>query len=525
MNFHDRRLSGSTMAPRSLVTSVIGPAGVTGVFGVFPLLAALALGGLGCTRPTHTDHAPAQNGPMVATEASSQVAAPPPPVGTYVAPLVAPVVVPGVQDVAGLAERLKPTVVNIATTGTMRVGEGSPFGGMLPFGHPVERKTRSQGTGFIVDPAGYIVTNVHVIQGAEDIRVRLADDREFAAKVVGKDPKMDLALIKLEGASGLSAAVLGDSDALRVGDSVLAIGNPFGLGHTVTLGITSAKDRSIGAGPYDAFIQTDASINPGNSGGALFNLRGEVVGIPTMIRAGAQGIGFAVPVNALRDILPQLRDKGVVSRGKLGVHIQPLTADLAKGLGLERPRGALIAAVEPGGSGARAGILSGDVITAVDGQEVPHSDDLPRLVARHTPGSKIKLTVMRAGAKREVDATLDSLMTEVDEEDQGPPNRPTPPGAAPASSGKMGVTFDNGSTSGGAKVRSVAPDSPAAGQLAPGDTIVELDRQPIRSTEDLAKKIESMAPGRVVLLKVKRGADAVRFVALTLGGALPGARP
>jgi serine protease Do len=420
-------------------------------------------------------------------------------------------------DVAGLAERLKPTVVNIATVGAAR--ESGPFGGM-PFGHPEARKSRSQGTGFIVDPAGYVVTNVHVIAGAEDIRVRLADDREFSAKVVGRDPKMDLALIKLEGASGLSAAVLGDSDGLRVGDSVLAIGNPFGLGHTVTLGITSAKDRSIGAGPYDAFIQTDASINPGNSGGALFNLKGEVVGIPTMIRAGAQGIGFAVPVNALRDILPQLRDKGVVSRGKLGVRIQPLTPELAKGLGLERPRGALIAAVEPGGSGARAGLTSGDVITAVDGQEVPRSDDLPRLVARHTPGSKIKLAYVRAGAKKELDATLDSLAAEADDDDETPNQRPAP-ASPPPSSGKMGVTFDNGSTSGGAKVRAVAPDSAAAGQLAPGDLIVEIDRQPVRSTEELAKKIDPMAPGRVILLKVKRGAENVRFVAITLGAPAP----
>ena len=422
------------------------------------------------------------------------------------------------MDVAGLAERLKPTVVNISTTSTMR-GEAGPFGGMLPFGHPSpDRKTRSQGTGFIVDPAGFIVTNVHVIQGAEEIRVRLSDDREFAAKVVGKDPKMDLALIKLEGASGLSAAVLGDSDRLRVGDSVLAIGNPFGLGHTVTLGITSAKDRSIGAGPYDAFIQTDASINPGNSGGPLFNLKGEVVGIPTMIRAGAQGIGFAVPVNALRDILPQLRDKGVVSRGKLGVRIQSLTSDLAKGLGLERARGALIAAVEPGGSGARAGLASGDVITAVEGQEVPRSDDLPRLVARHTPGTKIKLVYVRAGQTKELDATLDSLAAETDEEDDAPPNRTPAFAPSPPQTGKLGVTFDNGGSAGGAKVRAVTPDAAAAGQLAPGDVIVELDRQPVRSTEELSKKIDAMANGRVVLLKVKRGPDAVRFVAITLGG-------
>lgn len=483
----------------------------------YPLLAVLAVSGAAACTKHSPAHPPGQGGPDGAL--SSQVAAPPPPVGTYVAPLVAPVAVPGGMDVAGLAERLKPTVVNIATAGTVR-GEAGPFGGMMPFGHPQERKSRSQGTGFIVDPAGFVVTNVHVIQGAEEIRVRLADDREFSAKVVGRDPKMDLALIKLEGASGLSAAVLGDSDGLRVGDSVLAIGNPFGLGHTVTLGITSAKDRSIGAGPYDAFIQTDASINPGNSGGALFNLKGEVVGIPTMIRAGAQGIGFAVPVNALRDILPQLRDKGVVSRGKLGVRIQPLTSELAKGLGLERARGALIAAVEPGGSGARAGLVSGDVITAVDGQEVPRSDDLPRLVARHTPGSKIKLAYVRAGAKKELDATLDSLAPEAEDEDEGPPPRPAPPPASPTAN-KLGVLFDGTGSAIGARVKAVAPDSASAGQLAPGDLIVELDRQPIKSSDELAKKVETMAPGRVVLLKVRRGPESVRFVAVTLAAGAP----
>jgi len=482
-----------------------------------PLLAILAVSGaVACTKPSPS-RPPVQSGPD--SSASAQAATAPSPGGSYVAPLVAPVSIPGMMDVAGLAERLKPTVVNIATSGTIRT-EAGPFGGMVPFGHPQERKSRSQGTGFIVDPAGFVVTNVHVIQGAEEIRVRLSDDREFSAKVVGRDPKMDLALIKLEGANGLSAAVLGDSDGLRVGDSVLAIGNPFGLGHTVTLGITSAKDRSIGAGPYDAFIQTDASINPGNSGGALFNLKGEVVGIPTMIRAGAQGIGFAVPVNALRDILPQLRDKGVVSRGKLGVRIQPLTTELAKGLGLERARGALIAAVEPGGSGARAGLVSGDVITAVDGQEVPRSDDLPRLVARHTPGSKIKLSYVRAGTRKELDATLDSLVQEVDEDDESPSPRPTPPPATPTT-GKLGVLFEGtgsgGGNGAGAKVRAVAPNSASAGQLAPGDLIVELDRQPVKSGEELAKKVDAMATGRVVLLKVRRGPESVRFVAVTLG--------
>jgi serine protease Do len=282
----------------------------------------------GCHRP------PAPPAAAGAEPAAAQPAPPPPTSsGDYVPPLIAPVAMAGVADVAALVERLRPTVVNITTTQIAHdPHQGVPFF-MRPGPGGGDRRAKSLGSGFIVDPRGFVVTNAHVVAGAEDIQVRLNDDREFPATVVGKDPKLDLALLRIDGATNLSATVLGDSDGLRVGEWVLAIGNPFGLGHTVTLGITSAKDRSIGAGPYDAFIQTDASINPGNSGGPLFNLRGEVVGIPTAIRQGAQGIGFAVPVNALKDVLPQLRDKGAVTRGKLGVRIQHVTGDLAKGFG------------------------------------------------------------------------------------------------------------------------------------------------------------------------------------------------
>ncbi len=275
------------------------------------LLGAAALGAC-APRQVAPPVAPAASAPPQGPTAEAPVT--PPPVSTFVSPLVNPVSVQApVTDIAGLVERLRPTVVNITTSHVSRSDPHEGIGGMFPFRQGPERRSKSLGTGFIVDPAGFIVTNAHVVAGADDIQVKLSDEREFPAKLIGKDTKLDLALLKLENAGGLSAAVMGDSEQVRVGDWVVAIGNPFGLGHTVTLGIASALGRSIGAGPYDAFIQTDASINPGNSGGALFNLKGEVVGIPTAIRQGAQGIGFAVPVNALKEVLPQLRDKGSVA--------------------------------------------------------------------------------------------------------------------------------------------------------------------------------------------------------------------
>jgi serine protease Do len=448
-------------------------------------------------------------------KADPVVAPAPPPAGTYVAPLVAPVQVAGPMDVASLVERLRPTVVSITTTAAMKhsrveMPEGMPPMPSDPFHGGRMPKATSLGTGFIVDPAGFVVTNAHVVQGADDVKVRLSDDRELVAKVVGKDTKLDLALLKLENPSNLSAAVLGDSDPLRAGDWVIAIGNPFGLGHTVTLGIVSAKDRTIGAGPYDAFIQTDASINPGNSGGALFNLRGEVVGIPTAIRPGAQGIGFAVPVNALKDVLPQLRDRGTVARGKLGVRIQHVTEDLAKSFGLDRPRGALVSNVEGGSAGARAGLVAGDVITQVDGADVLKSEDLPRMVARHRPGSSVKLSVLRAGKTLQVDATLDALAERDDDDEEAAP----PANKVPATKGKLGVLLEDGA-GGGARVRAMAPDSAAAGHLAPGDVILEINRQAVKTAEEAAKKMEALKSGDVLLMRVKRGTDQ-RFVALKI---------
>ncbi len=393
----------------------------------------------------------AQSAPPVIRPAVEQVSAPAgtpqaaqlPPIATTSLP---PVPVPATFDVANLAEQVRPMVVNITTTQkvAMRGMDGmngmDPFefffggrgqGGQGPQGQgpgmspPRSMKRQALGTGVIIDPSGYVITNEHVIHDADDVRIHLADDRELKAEVVGRDPKLDIALLKVKSANPLPAAPLGVSDILRVGEHVLAVGNPFGLGHTVTLGIVSAKARTIGAGPYDDFIQTDASINPGNSGGPLFNWRGEVVGINTAIRAGANGIGFAIPIDEVKDVLGQLREKGHVERGRLGLGFQPVTADLADAMGLDGVHGALVSQVEPGGAAARAGIQARDVIVAVNGTAISHAEELPRRVARNQPGSVIDLTIVRDKQRRDVKATLDVI-----------PDDPTPvsahPGVGPA---------------------------------------------------------------------------------------------
>ena len=237
-------------------------------------------------------------------------------------------------------------------------------------------KQQSLGSGFIVDKEGYILTNNHVVEGADDIRVTLLDGRSYDAEVKGRDPKTDIALIRIKPENGLPVATLGDSDALLVGEWVVAIGNPFGFGHTVTAGVVSAKDRTIGAGPYDAFIQTDASINPGNSGGPLFNARGEVVGINSAIVSSGQGIGFAIPINMARSIMEQLREKGSVTRGWLGVQIQALTPELRESLSLSAEGGALVAGVIKGDPAEKAGLKAGDVVVEFDGRRVRSDRDL-----------------------------------------------------------------------------------------------------------------------------------------------------
>jgi serine protease Do len=320
---------------------------------------------------------------------------------------------PGAGDIASLVDRVKPSVVNITSTENVDLLHEWPFGGLWPIppGESAEGQLKRDalGSGFIVDSTGYVVTNAHVVENAARVRVRLDDEREFDATVRGRDERLDLAVLRLVGAKDLKPVILGSSDSLRVGNFVIAIGNPFGLGHTVTTGIVSAKSRDIGAGPYDDFIQTDASINPGNSGGPLFNLRGEVVGINTAMAASAQGIGFAIPVDALKYVLPQLIETGHVARGRLGVAVKPVEQTLAKQLGFDRPRGALVAVVESASPADKAGIRTGDVITSVDGVPIAHASELARVVARHPPNSRVSIEVIRGGSSQQLEVTLDEL--------------------------------------------------------------------------------------------------------------------
>ena len=260
------------------------------------------------------------------------------------------------------------------------------------------QRQRSLGSGFIIDGDGSILTNNHVVENAQKIVVKLADEQEYEAKVIGRDPKTDIAVIKIEAKTKLTPANFGDSDGLEVGEWVMAIGNPFGLDSTVTSGIVSAKGRHIGQGPYDNFIQTDASINPGNSGGPLINLRGEVIGINTAIfsRTGGNiGIGFAIPVNLVKELLPQLRGKGKVTRGYLGVLIQKVTPELAESLGMEKSQGALVANVSKDGPADKSGVKVGDVIVEFDGKEIKDSGELPIIVARTAVDKKVRMKVLR----------------------------------------------------------------------------------------------------------------------------------
>jgi serine protease Do len=450
------------------------------------------------------------------------------------APFATPPVLPGTPDIATLAAKVKPSVVNITTIQEVKVPRGGQFGfpglpgfeDMFPFFHQGPNGTRRRGgggdegggdqvmkqqalgSGFIVDSDGHVVTNAHVVDDASIVKVKLADDREYRAKVVGKDTRLDVAVLQLENAPhDLPVAALGASDALRVGEYVVAIGNPFGLGNTVTMGIVSAKGRTIGAGPYDDFIQTDASINPGNSGGPLFNLRGQVVGINTAINPQGKGIGFAIPIDAAKGVLPQLIATGHVSRGRLGVVIQSMDEDLAKALGMDRPHGALVEEIEPGSPAEKAGVKSGDVIVSVDGQEVPHSEELPRMIATHKPGSHVRLSVLRDKQTRDIDVPLAAL----EEKNEGGGAQSQNSGGDQGSSSGLGLgVADEG---GQVIVQSVSPDGPADGKLRPGDVIESVNQQPVTSTGDLAVKVRATPADKPVLLRVKR-ADQSRYVAL-----------
>ncbi|MGE5254665.1 MAG: DegQ family serine endoprotease [Planctomycetaceae bacterium] len=424
-----------------------------------------------------------------------------------------------------LTRRVKPGVVNISTKKVVK-GGGRVFRQFSPpsrerdlfrdffgeeffdrfFGEIPQRDfvQRSLGSGFIIDKDGYIITNNHVIEGASEIRVRLSTEKEYDAEIVGRDPKTDLALIKIKSRNDLPVVELGDSDKVEIGEWVMAIGNPFGLSHTVTVGIVSAKGRVIGSGPYDDFIQTDASINPGNSGGPLFNIRGEVVGINTAIVATGQGIGFAIPINVAREIIPQLKKQGKVTRGGIGVYVQKMTPELAKSFGLEKGEGALVADVIAGGAAEKGGIRRGDVIIRFDGKGIHEMNELPRIVAATHVGKEVEVEILREGKPMKLKLRVGELKEEA------------------AASAEEKASVDLGMSvkeitpemarqlrlkeAGGVIVSQVESGSPAdeAG-LQRGDIIQEINGQSIRRLGDYQAAMGKVKKDEVVRLLVKRG--------------------
>ena len=328
----------------------------------------------------------------------------------------------GLPSFSELVKYVKPTIVHISTTtvtkgpemsaGPFRDFFGDDFDRFFGNSPRKEYKQKGLGSGFIIDREGYILTNNHVVEKASSITVKLPDEKEFEGKVIGRDPKTDIALIKIDAKYDLPAAVFGDSDTLEVGDWVMAIGSPFGLDQTVTAGIVSAKKRFIGAGPYDDFIQTDASINPGNSGGPLMNLKGEVVGINTIIISSGQGLGFAIPINVAKEMLTQLKTKGKVTRGWLGVVIQKITPEIAKSFGLKETEGALVSDIVEQGPAEKAGIKRGDIIVSFNGKSVKDNEALPRLVAATEIGKKAKVGIIRDGKRTELDVVIGEMPEE-----------------------------------------------------------------------------------------------------------------
>ncbi len=436
---------------------------------------------------------------------------------------------PCLPDFAELAERLSPAVVNIATSSTAAVQEmpgfPGPFGPLPPeFMEPFERffrrpqRQRSLGSGFFINQDGYILTNNHVVEKADQITVRLADEREFKARLIGRDPKTDIAVIKIDEAPNLSVVTLGDSDQLKVGEWVMAIGNPFGLEHTVTAGIVSAKGRYLGTGSYDQFIQTDAAINPGNSGGPLINLRGEVVGINTAIfsRTGGNiGIGFAIPINLAKELLPELEAKGKVTRGWLGVMIQKVTPEIAESLNLPKAEGALVASVEDNSPAARGGVKVGDVIMEFDGHTVKDSTELPLLVARTPVGKEVKVKVWRGGSTTTLTIQVGELKDEEVEEPQRQSSAEEDIGISaqaltPEIAESLGLSRDLK----GVVVSRVTPGSPAdeAG-LRRGDVILEVNREPVKDLASFRKALQATAKKKSVLLLVRRGDNTI-FIAV-----------
>ncbi len=469
------------------------------------------------------------------------------------------------ESFADLAAKLQPSVVNISSSATIqtRGGErpgpdvpifppGSPFeqffkdflernrppgrGGQPP--PQADRKTQSLGSGFIIDPSGLIVTNNHVIDGADEITVTLTDNTTLKAELVGRDERVDVALLRVKPEKPLTAVVFGDSDASRVGDWVLAIGNPFGLGGTVTAGIVSARGRDIRSGPYDDFIQTDAAINRGNSGGPLFNMSGEVIGINTAIYSpsgGSIGIGFSIPANMAKNVVAQLQEFGKARRGWLGVRIQQVTPDIAESLGLKEPIGAMVAGINEGGPAEAAKIHNGDIITKFNGQDVKEMKNLPRLVAETAIGREVPVVLWRDGHELTVQAKLGELPEEQKMAAGDAPARTE--GAKPteiaslglqlsALSGEIREKFQLSAEQKGVVIADVAAGSSAAERgLKPGDVILEVQQEAVATPADVLSRVDAVRKqNRKSVLMLVQSGDGLRWVplALTVAPAKPG---
>ncbi|MDP6787018.1 MAG: Do family serine endopeptidase [Rhodospirillales bacterium] len=451
---------------------------------------------------------------------------------------------PAPDSFADLAQRLLPAVVNVSTSQAAKEGSG-PQLPQLPPGSPFEdffkeffernqpqqrrRPSRSLGSGFIVDSSGYVVTNNHVIEGADEITVVLQDDTRIPAEVVGRDPKTDLAVLKIKPTTRLQSVSFGDSDASRVGDWIIAIGNPFGLGGTVTAGIISARGRNINSGPYDDFIQTDASINRGNSGGPMFNLDGEVIGVNTAIfspSGGSVGIGFAIPSTTVRLVIRQLIDDGQVRRGWLGVHIQTVTDELAENLGLDQTRGALVASVIKGGPAEAAKIKAGDVILTFDGKKVGEMRRLPRIVAETPVGKSVEALVWRDKAEIRLSVTVGEL----DEKEPQVASRGPGGGTGQEETFKdFGLTlsevtpglrkrYELAEDAKGVVVTGVGEGGLAAEKgIRPGDLIVEVNQDEVNSIATVHDSIgKARQDGKKTVLFLVEGQGGLRFVALRI---------
>jgi serine protease Do len=428
---------------------------------------------------------------------------------------------------AELAKQADPAVVNISTTQVVKQPHMDPqfrspfedffgdefFDKFFGDGRKREFRTQSLGSGFVINKEGFIITNNHVIENAEEIIVKLSSGKEYEAEIIGTDSRTDLALVKIEADAELPIIPLADSDDIQIGDWVVAIGNPFGLSHTVTAGIVSAKGRVIGMGPYDNFIQTDASINPGNSGGPLLNIKGEVVGINTAIIASGQGIGFAIPINMAKNIILQLKQKGKVTRGWLGVGIQEVTNELAQSFGLDEKTGALISSVREGDPASKYGIEVGDIIIEFDGKEIKEYKDLPRVVSNTVPGEKVSVKILRNGKEKTLKVVVGEMKEEelAKEEKTGEKKRfgLRVQDITPNLSRQFGLEDVEG-----AIVVSVAPGSSAdkAG-IRPKDMIRKVNGSVIGNFEDYEGAIKKIKKGDVVRFLLERNGSSL-FVAI-----------